>query len=417
MHVQIATVKDLFDKAAQFSGPEGRLSLFHDFGAYPFFKEFTGYEDCDSPAEVRMGGRKILMFGSNNYLGLTTHPRVKEAAIEAIRRYGTGCSGSRMLNGTIDMHNELEAELAGFMGREAALLFGTGFQTNQGAIPALAGRGDCILADRHVHASMVDGVQAAHARSVRFRHNDMAHLEALLQERSPDEGRLVLVDGLYSMEGDTADLPALTPVAAAYGARIYLDDAHGIGVLGEHGRGTAEHYGVEDDIDVVAGTFSKSFASAGGFIAARKEVIDYVKHHSRAFIFSASLPPATLATVRASLHIIRSEPERRTHLRRISALCRSELRRVGFEVYDGFTPVVPVVVDDEMLVGRFCNELLTEGVYINPVFAPAVSKSLLRISCMAVHKEAHIAQLVVAMVRVARRLGFFPESHWGNGYH
>lgn len=408
MHVQLATVKDLFDKAVHFChAPDSRLHILQDHGCYPFFKEFTGYEECASAAEVRMGDRKILMFGSNNYLGLTTDPRLKEAAIAAIHRYGTGCSGSRMLNGTIDLHNQLEAELAAFMQQEAALLFGTGFQTNHGAIPALADRGDCILADRHVHASIVDGMQTSHARSIRFRHNDMDQLEHLLQERSPQEAKLILVDGVYSMEGDTADLPSLVNLSRAHGARLFLDDAHGIGVLGENGRGTAEHYGVEDGIDVYAGTFSKSFASAGGFIAARKEVIDYVKHHSRAFIYSASIPASALATVRTALQIIQTEPERRVHLQHISNLCRAELRRVGFEVYDGFTPVVPVVIDNELLVGRFCNELLEEGVYVNPVFTPAVTKSLLRISCMAVHTEAHVDQLVEAMVKVARRLGFW----------
>jgi 8-amino-7-oxononanoate synthase len=404
MHDLTASARDLFDKAYQFSRPDSRLGRLLDSGSYPFFKEFTGSEDCASPAEIRMGARKVLMFGSNNYLGLTAHPKVKEAAVSAIQRYGTGCSGSRMLNGTLDLHNRLEAELADFMGQEAALLFGTGFQTNQGALSALLGRGDCVLADRQIHASLLEGVQSSPARIFRFRHNDLAHLETLLQQRNPEDARLIVVDGVYSMEGDTADLPSLARLARTYAARLYLDDAHGIGVLGEQGRGTAEHFGIEDEVDIFAGTFSKSFASAGGFIAARKEVIDFVKHMSRGFVYSASLPPANLATALAALQIIRQEPERRARLHHIASHCRHELRRAGFEVYEGFTPVVPVVVDNEPFVGRFCNELLEEGVYVNPVFTPAASRCLLRISCMAVHTEAHVARLVETMVKVANRL-------------
>ncbi|MBI3466703.1 MAG: aminotransferase class I/II-fold pyridoxal phosphate-dependent enzyme [Planctomycetes bacterium] len=401
MKQQIAGYRDIFEKATNFD----RAKLSREEGWYPFFKEFTGYEECASPAEIRMGDRRILMFGSNNYLGLTLHPKVKEAAIEAIRQYGTGCSGSRMLNGTLHLHNQLEAELADFMRQEAALLFGTGFQTNHGALSALAAKGDVLLADRQVHASLVDGMLTSRAKSMRFRHNDMDHLAQLLKDCDPEAGRLIVVDGVYSMEGDTADLPGIVELARSYGARIYLDDAHGIGVLGEYGRGAAEHYGVEEEIDVYAGTFSKSFACAGGFIAGDESVIEYVKHHSRAFIYSASMPPASLATVRAALEIIRTEPQRRDHLLRISGICRSELQRAGFEVFDGFTPVVAVVVDDEMLVCVFTNELLEEGVYVNPVLVPAAAKCLLRLSCMAVHTEEHIARLVEAMDRVGRRLG------------
>src|SRR5262245_3643573 len=407
MITQRAPVKDLFDKATRWCDPDGRLRQFQAAGIYPFFKEFTGFEECGSSAEIRMGDHKVLMCGSNNYLGLTAHPKVKEAAIEAVRRFGTGCSGSRMLNGTLRLHTQLEEELADFMNQEAALLFSTGFMVNQGSLAALAERGDVILADRQVHASLVDGMQTSFAKTVRFRHNDMRHLEGLLRERKPEEGRLIVVDGVYSMEGDVADLPALVPVARAYGARVYLDEAHGVGVLGEHGRGTAEYFGVEGEIDVFAGTFSKSFACAGGFIAARREVVEYVKHHARAFIYSASMPPASLATVQAALKIIREEPERRQRLLKISALCRGELRRAGFVVYDGFTPVIPVVVDDEMLVGRLCNELLDAGIYVNPVFVPAAPKGLLRISCQAVHTEAHVARLVETLVKVATELDVY----------
>jgi 8-amino-7-oxononanoate synthase len=407
MITQRVQIKDLFDKAFRWCDPAGRFKQLQGAGVYPFFKEFTGYEECESSAEVRMGDRKILMFGSNNYLGLTLHPQVKEAALEAVKRYGTGCSGSRMLNGTLHLHHQLEEELAEFMRQESALLFSTGFMVNQGSLAALAGRGDLIVADRGVHASLVDGMQTSLARTLRFPHNDIEHLEKMLRDRQGDEGRLIVVDGVYSMEGDTAELPGIVRVARNHGARIYLDEAHGVGVLGEHGRGTAEHYGVEKDIDVYAGTFSKSFACAGGFIAARHEVIEYVKHHARAFIYSASMPPASLATVRAALKIIIDEPERRRQLLRISGLLRSELRHAGFAVYEGITPVIPVVVDDEMLVGKLCNVLLESGVYVNPVFVPAASKSLLRVSCQAVHTEAHVARLVETLVRAAKELGVY----------
>jgi 8-amino-7-oxononanoate synthase len=398
-------VKDLFARAEEFSGPDSRLGLLQAHGAYPFFKEFSGYDRCDAPAEIRMGDRTILMFGSNNYLGLTTHPKVKEAAVNAVRRHGTGCSGSRWLNGTLELHTRLEHELADFLGYPAALLFGTGFQTNQGALSVLAGHDDCIFADRQVHASLLDGMQTSAAKCLRFRHNDLDHLEALLAARGPHEGRLVIIDGVYSMEGDLCDLPGLLRLVRKYAARLYLDEAHALGVLGEHGRGTAEHFGLEmREVDIYAGTFSKSLAAAGGFIAARKDVIDYVKHHSRAFTYSASMPPASLAAVLAALEIVRTEPERRRDLLRISAVCRAELKRAGFEVHDGFTPIIPVVVDDELLTGRLCNALVEEGVYVNPVLPPATTRSLLRISCMAVHTEDHVAQMVEALIRAARRL-------------
>lgn len=408
MSPSIVPVKDLFARAEEFSGPDSRLGLLQSHAAYPFFKEFTGYDGCDAPAEIRMGERTILMFGSNNYLGLTTHPKVKEAAVDAVRRLGTGCSGSRWLNGTLELHTRLEHELADFVGYPAALLFGTGFQTNQGALSVLAGHDDCILADRQVHASLLDGMQTSSAKCVRFRHHDLDHLAALLAGRRPDEGRLVVIDGVYSMEGDICDLPNVVRLARAHGARVYLDEAHALGVLGEHGRGTGEHFGLAAHaIDIYAGTFSKSLAAAGGFIAARKDVIDYVKHHSRAFTYSASMPPASLAAVLAALEIVRTEPERRRDLLHISAVCRAELKRTGFEVHDGFTPIIPVVVDDELLTGQLCNALVEEGVYVNPVLPPATTRALLRISCMAVHTEEHVARLLEALTRAARRLDAF----------
>src|SRR5215470_18492950 len=298
--------RDVFEKAVGFT----KADEYRRAGLYPYFTEFTSGADSGE-AEVRMGDRRILMFGSNNYLGLTTNPEVKAAAVRAVEQYGTGCSGSRMLNGTMDLHVLLESSLARFMKREAALVFGTGFQTNLGALSTIAQKGDVIIADRNIHASILDGCLASFARTMRYRHNDMPDLEKVLESLPPDEGRIIVVDGVFSMEGDTASLPEIATLARRYGARIYVDEAHAIGVLGRNGRGTAEHYGVESQVDMVMGTFSKSFASIGGFVAARREVIDYIKHHSRAFVYSASLAPANAAAVLKAIEIIQREPERR----------------------------------------------------------------------------------------------------------
>lgn len=391
--------KDLLEKAVAFT----KADEFRRAGLYPYFTEFSGAAEAGE-AEVLMGDRRILMFGSNNYLGLSSHPEVKTAAKEAIDRYGTGCSGSRMLNGTMDLHVRLEEALARFMKREAALVFGTGFQTNLGVLSTVAQKGDVIIADRAIHASLLDGCLASFARTVRFRHNDLADLEQVLASLDPSEGRLIVVDGVFSMEGDTANLPGIVRLAREHSARIYVDEAHSIGVLGRDGRGTCEHFGVERDVDIVMGTFSKSFASIGGFVAARRDVIEFIKHHSRAFVYSASLAPANAASVLKSIEIIEREPERRAHLLETSAKVRSELHRLGFRLLDGVTPIIPVVIDDEVMVCRFFWELMSEGIYTNPVLAPAVARSLLRISCMATHTDEHAERLLETMYKIARRL-------------
>jgi len=344
------------------------------------------------------------MFGSNNYLGLTTHPEVKAAAIEAINRYGTGCSGSRMLNGTMDLHVELEGALARFMRRESALVFGTGFQTNFGSLSTIAQKGDVIVADRNIHASILDGCLASFARTLRFRHNDLVDLEKVLASLPPDEGRIIVVDGVFSMEGDTANLPEIVALARRFRARVYVDEAHAIGVLGPNGRGSAEHFGVENDVDIVMGTFSKSFASIGGFIASSREVIEFIKHHSRAFVYSASLAPANAAAVLKSIEIIEREPERRHRLLGFAEQIRKGLEGLGFRLLKGITPIIPVVVDDEELVCKFFWELLNEGIYTNPVLAPAVTHSLIRISCMATHTDDHAERLLQTMYRVGKKL-------------
>ncbi|MEW6130768.1 MAG: aminotransferase class I/II-fold pyridoxal phosphate-dependent enzyme [Acidobacteriota bacterium] len=394
-------VKDVFEKAISYTKPDE----FREVGLYPYFTEFTSGSDSGN-AEVMMGERRIMMFGSNNYLGLTTHPEVKAAAREAIEKYGTGCSGSRMLNGTMNLHVELEEQLAQFMNREAALVFGTGFQTNLGAISSITGRGDVIVADRNIHASLLDGCLASFARTLRFRHNDMEDLENILASLAPDEGRLIVVDGVFSMEGDIANLHDIVSLATKYGARVYVDEAHGIGVLGAHGRGAAEHFGVEDRVDIVMGTFSKSFASIGGFVAAKREVIEFIKHHSRAFVYSASLAPANAAAVLKAIEIIRREPERREGVKAMGDKIRREFTRLGFKLLEGNTPIIPVVLGDESLVCRFFLDLLNEeNIYTNPVLPPAVTHGLIRISCMATHTDEQAEQLFAAMHRVGKKLG------------
>jgi 8-amino-7-oxononanoate synthase len=393
-------VKDLFDKATSYTKPDE----FRRAGLYPYFTEFSSGSDSGE-AEVMMGDRRILMFGSNNYLGLTTHAEVKQAAKEAIDKYGTGCSGSRMLNGTMTLHLQLEEKLAQFMKRESALVFGTGFQTNLGALSCITQKGDIIIADRNIHASLLDGCLASFAKTVRFRHNDMADLEKVLQSLQPDEGRLIVVDGVFSMEGDTAHLPEIVRLAWKYGARIYVDEAHGIGVMGANGRGASEYYDVEQDVDIVMGTFSKSFASIGGFVAARREIIEYIKHHSRAFVYSASLAPANAAAVLKAIEIIEREPERRDHVMTMGGKVRREFTRLGFKLLDGNTPIIPVIIGDEALVCQFFLELLREGIYTNPVLPPAVAHGLIRISCMATHTDEQAERLFESMHRIGQKLG------------
>jgi len=390
---------DLFDKCRNFTRP-GELQA---AGLYMYFEVFSEREGC-GPGEVRMGNRKVLMFGSNDYLDLITHPKVKEAAAHAVRKYGSGCSGSRLLNGTLDLHVKLEAELATFVHKEAAIIFGTGFQANYAALAALTEKGDALLCDHNLHASLVEGALRSSARTVRFRHNDLAHLERCLENCPPEESILIVSEGVFSMEGDIADLPGIVTLAKPYGARVYVDEAHGIGVLGATGAGAAEHLGVLDDIDVVMGTFSKSLASVGGFIASSREVVDYIKHTARPFVFSASLPAASVAAVAAALEVMRKEPERQQRLLRIAARLRDELRLCGLPVLDGETAIVPVVVQNEIDLCRLCKGLLEEGIYINPVLRPAAAQNLLRISCTAAHTERHVERLVDTIERVAKRL-------------
>lgn len=382
-------------------------------GIYVYFEVFEGREHC-GPGEVRMGGRKILMFGSNDYLDLSNHPKLKEAAAAAVRKYGTGCSGSRLLNGTLDLHVRLEAELAALTGKEDALTFGTGFQTNYAGLSGLAEKGDVLLCDHNVHASLVEGALRTPARVLRYRHNDMAHLERYLQECA-GESVLIVTESVFSMEGDAADLVGTARLARQYGARLYVDEAHTIGVFGLHGAGLAQQLGVLDDVDILMGTFSKSLASIGGFIASSRPVIEYLKHTARPFVFSASVAPASIAAVLAALEIMREEPERQQRLFSVARMLRKELIGRGFWVLHGDTPIIPVVIPDELALFRMCRNLLDEGIYVNPVLRPAASHNLLRISCTAAHTEAHAGMFIEALERAFKRLGVQCRHHRKNG--
>jgi 8-amino-7-oxononanoate synthase len=391
---------DIFEKCRNFTRPGDLQSA----GLYMYFEVFGDREGC-GPGEVRIGKRKVLMFGSNDYLALITHPKVKEAAAQAVKKYGSGCSGSRLLNGTLDLHVKLEADLAALMHKQAAITFGTGFQANYATLSALTEKGDVMVCDHNLHASLVEGALRSPARTVRFRHNDMEHFERCLENCPPEEKILIVSEGVFSMEGDIADMRGITRLAKPYGARVYVDEAHGLGLLGANGAGAAEHLGVLDDMDIVMGTFSKSLASVGGFIAADRTVIDYLKHTARPFVFSASLPPASVAAAGAALEIMRHEPERRRNVLRVAQMLRDELRSRGFSVLPGETAIVPVVVREELDLCRLCKTLLEQGIYINPVLRPAAAQNLLRISCTAAHTEQHVDRLVSTLVRVISELG------------
>ena len=390
---------DLFEKCRNFTRPRD----LQDAGLYIWFEVFEGHEGC-GPGEIRLRGRKVLMFGSNDYLGLTNHPKVKAAAQEAVKRYGSGCSGSRLLNGTLDIHVQVEEKLAALVRKESAMIYGTGFQGNYAALSAITDRGDVLVCDHTMHASLLEGALRSPARTMRFRHNDMGHLERCLENCSPDEKVLIVSEGVFSMEGDLADLPGLVSLAKKFEARIYIDEAHGIGVLGETGAGAAERFGVLDDVDIVMGTFSKSLASVGGFVASEKPVIEYLKHNARPYVFSAALAPASVAAVNAALDVMRAEPERRLRLLAVARRLRDALRDRGCAVLDGETPIVPVVVPNEIDLCRLCKGLLEEGIYVNPVLRPAATENLLRISCTAAHTDAHVDRLVETICRVSRKL-------------
>ena len=371
---------------------------------YPYFRPLSSGQD----SEVQMNGQKLLMLGSNNYLGLSTHPKIKEAAIAAIAKYGTSCAGSRFLNGTLDIHLECEEKLAQFVGKEAALVYPTGFQVNLGVLPTLASRSDLVILDKLDHASIVDGARMSPGQVMRYGHNDMRRLEEILQSLPPEKSKLIVVDGVFSMDGDLADLPAIVSLAESHCGTVMVDDAHGLGVIGPQGRGTAAHFGLTDKVDLAMGTFSKSLASIGGFIASDAETIEYLKHQSRSLIFSASIPPANVAAVMAALEIILSEPERIQRLWENAHRLSIGLKGMGFDLGRSCTPILPVRIGDDRLCFKFCRLLQDEGVFVNPVVAPGVEpgNALLRLSLMATHTFAQIDFALEKFAKVGRQMNF-----------
>lgn len=370
-------------------------------GIYPYFRPI----ESDQDTVVQMNGKDVLMLGSNNYLGLTNHPHVKEAAIEALQQYGSGCAGSRFLNGTLRIHIECEQRLAEFMQKESALLFSTGMQANLGAISALVDRNGFVITDALDHASIIDGVRLSYGKMLKFRHNDMADLERVLKSLDHQKSKLVITEGVFSMEGDIVNLPEVVAICQRQGADLMLDDAHSLGVLGPDGRGTALHFGVNEKVDLVMGTFSKSLASIGGFVAASENVIHYLKHHSRSLIFSASPPPASVAAVVAALKIILAEPERRELLWRNANYLRKGLQNIGLDTGTSNTPIIPVLVGDQTVTFQLTVAMQEEGVFINPVVPPAVQpgRSLIRFSVMSTHTLEQLDFALDKMAKLARQ--------------
>ncbi len=388
----------LKEKYAKYDLPQQFMAK----GVYPYFRCI----DSEQDTEVVMSGKKVLMFGSNSYLGLTNHPRIKEAAIEAVRKYGTGCAGSRFLNGTLDIHLQLENELAEFVGKDEALVYSTGFQVNLGVLSCLTGRRDTILCDELDHASIVDGRRLSFSTLRKFRHNDMEHLERELQRCDPDTIKLIVVDGVFSMEGDIANLPEIVRLKEKYNASIFVDEAHGLGVLGDMGRGTCNHFGVTKDVDLIMGTFSKSLATIGGFVAGDKEVINYIRHNARSYIFSASNTPAATAAAIEALHIIKEEPERLENLWKITNYALRNFRELGFEIGATETPIIPIYIRDTDKTFMVTKMLWDEGIFVNPVVPPACSPqdTLIRFSLMATHTIEQVDRAFDGMVRVFKAL-------------
>lgn len=374
-----------------------------EMGIYPYF---TPIQEV-SGNRVKVDGKEMIMVGSNNYLGLLDHPKVKKAAQEAVERYGVATCGSRFLNGTLDIHVELEEKLARFMKKEAALAFSTGFQTNQGIISTLVGRGEAVIADKMVHASIIDACRLSYGEVYKYKHNDMTDLERQLRSIGKNVGKLIVVDGVFSMEGDLANLPDIVALARKYNAQVMVDDAHGIGVMGKNGRGTAEHFGVEDEVDIIMGTFSKSFASLGGMVVGKKKVISYIKHFARSLIFSASITPASVATVLATLDIIQNEPERREKLWALTEKMKSGFQAMGYDTGPTETPIIPVIIGNDEMAFMLWRLLRENGIFTNPVIYPAVPKgqALIRTSYSATHTEEELNTVLECFENCGKQLG------------
>ena len=392
----------LREKLAKYDAPQRAKVA----GIYPYFREIQSDQDT----EVIIGGKKVLMFGSNSYLGLTNHPKVKEAAMEAIRKYGTGCAGSRFLNGTLDIHVQLEKRLAKFVGKEDAISFSTGFQVNEGVISCITGREDYLIWDELNHASIIEGIRLSFSNKLKYKHNDMESLEKQLRRCEPDKVKLIVTDGVFSMEGDVAHVAKIVRLAKQYNASIMVDEAHGIGVLGNHGRGTCDHFGVSKDVDLIMGTFSKSFASLGGFIAADKDTINYLRHHSRTYIFSASCTPASVAAANASLDIMLNEPEHMENLWKLTHYALDGFRQMGCEIGHTSTPIIPLFIRDNDLTFLIVRELFDEGIFVNPVVSPAVASqdTLIRFSLMATHTQTQLDYALEAIRKVFKKHDLIP---------
>jgi 8-amino-7-oxononanoate synthase len=377
-------------------------ALVKEQGVYPYFRVI----ECGQDTEVILNGKRVLMFGSNSYLGLTNHPKIEEAAKKAINKYGTGCAGSRFLNGTLDIHIELEQRLASYVNKESALLFSTGFQVNLGVLSCVTGRSDYLILDEYDHASIIDGSRLSFSRTIKYRHNDMTDLEQKLSSLPQDAVKLIVVDGIFSMEGDIVKLPEIVGLAEKYGANIMVDDAHSLGVIGEAGAGTASHFGLTKEVDMIMGTFSKSLASLGGFIAGDEIIIDYLKHKARSLIFSASMTPASVASVIAALEIIQSEPERIEQLWSNTRYAKQLLLDEGFELGPTESPIIPVYVRDNNKTFMLTKILQEEGIFVNPVVSPAVPSdaSLIRFSLMATHTFSQIEEAVEKLTKAASHL-------------
>lgn len=389
----------LQDRLSKYREPQKYMEA----GIYPYFREIDSHQDT----EVNMSGRKVLMFGSNSYMGLTYDRRIIDAAIAATEKYGTGCAGSRFLNGTLDLHIQLENELAEFVGKDEALVYSTGFTVNSGVVSALTGRNDYILGDDRDHASIVDGRRLSVSTFFHYKHNDMEDLERELKRCRSDAIKLIVTDGLFSMEGDLAKLPEIVKLKEKYNATVMVDEAHGIGVFGRQGRGTCDHFGVTDDVDLIMGTFSKSLASIGGFVAADKDTINYLRHTSRTYIFSASNTPAATAAALEALHIIKSEPDRQARLWELTDYALAQFRQAGFEIGDTESPIIPLYVRDATKTFAVTKLAFDKGIFINPVIPPACAPqdTLVRVALMATHTEAQIDTCVAALYDSFRELG------------
>jgi 8-amino-7-oxononanoate synthase len=392
---------DLFAKCSEWK----EVQVAQRLGYYPYFREI---QDIHDGTEVVIGGKPVIMVSSNNYLGLALDPRVREAAAAASMKWGASTSGSRLLNGTLAIHVELEEKLADFLGREAALCFSTGFQTNLGTLSALLTRHDVVFSDRQNHASILDGIQASHGEHKKYRHGNMDDLERQLGATPEEQGRLIVTDGVFSMEGDLANIPRLVELKEKYHARLMVDDAHGFGVMGPTGRGTAEHFGVHDKVDLQMATFSKSLASLGGVITGPREVINWIKHKSRAMLYSASMTPAAVAAALKALEIIKAEPERRERLWRHAEKMHREYRGMGFDTSPSVTPVIPLIIGDQMKCLNFWKRLTEEGVFASPVIKPAVQKELIRTSYMSIHTDAQLDRVLEVVQRCGREEGVIP---------